>query len=920
MLANEKLLRVNAEIIEDLGVFISVKNTNNNAMHIDTWREQLFLWHEDSYYGTFFKEMKRDNQRGVVLPFDFALTFFGGQTENSLLTYQWNDTAQMLREKLTKHAENFRQGWISPDFHAWENRDFVWTCANETEENEKVNLFLQKAIHCRISNPTNAAWRRLGELSKDTSMLGQLTEITKSKEEWLKKAGLLEDKKPFKIVLTIEEPEEVKDLVAPWRLSTLLVDKKDESRVYRYQSTKKLLKNWQPFEEEIREEQQTWLRLIPWLEENGQLKTTLSEEEAWLFLSHESQRLLALGTEVRLPSWWEKIKVAKPKLKINANTTATPSFLGLETLIDFDWKISTNGVDLSEEQFAELLEQKKRLVKSGGKWFALNPEFIAQIKKIMAKKEAEGITFRELLEQEFSSETNEPKEAFDEVQFAFEKNRFYKEMIQRLTNLQKVKEYELPTTLNATLREYQKKGMDWLLHLRELGFGSLLADDMGLGKTVQLIAYLLYCKENNLLSSASLIVAPTSVLGNWQKELEKFAPSLKVKLHYGSNRAKEKAFVRELEDVDVVLTSYSLAQIDQDDFKNYQWDMLCLDEAQNIKNAGTKQSRAIRSFAAKHKIALSGTPIENRLSELWTIFDFINPTYLGSMQSFQARFALPIEKEQDKKTAKKLRRYIQPFFLRRTKQDKEVALNLPDKEEEKEYCHLTAEQASIYETIVRDSLEEVEKLDGFARRGYILKMLGKLKQICDHPSLYLKEEQPKKIIERSEKMKKVSELVDAILENNENCLIFTQYLQMGEMIQECLAKKHKKEVHFLRGSTTKAQRDKMIDRFQNKEFPILILSLKAGGTGLNLTAANHVIHFDRWWNPAVENQATDRAHRIGQERFVHVHKLITIGTLEEKIDEMLEKKQQLNENIVSSETWLTELTQEELKELLVYES
>lgn len=341
-----------------------------------------------------------------------------------------------------------------------------------------------------------------------------------------------------------------------------------------------------------------------------------------------------------------------------------------------------------------------------------------------------------------------------------------------------------------------------------------------------------------------------------------------------------------------------------------------MDEAQNIKNPHTKQSKAVRNLQANHKIALTGTPMENRLAELWSIFDFINHGYLGSLGQFQRRFVSPIEKDRDEGKIQQVQRFISPFLLRRTKKDQTVALNLPDKQEQKAYCPLTGEQASLYEQLVQDTLQNVEGLSGIERRGFILLMLNKLKQICNHPALYLKETEPKDIIERSMKTSTLMELIENIKDQNESCLIFTQYIGMGNMLKDVLEKHFGQRVLFLNGSVPKKERDKMIEQFQNGTYDIFILSLKAGGTGLNLTAANHVIHYDRWWNPAVENQATDRAYRIGQKRFVHVHKLITTGTLEEKIDEMLERKQSLNNAVITSDSWMTELSTDELKELL----
>jgi SNF2 family DNA or RNA helicase len=418
------------------------------------------------------------------------------------------------------------------------------------------------------------------------------------------------------------------------------------------------------------------------------------------------------------------------------------------------------------------------------------------------------------------------------------------------------------------------------------------------------------------LTEPALIICPTSVLGNWQKELERFAPDLSVYLHYGSARPHAEEFTAQVLGADVVLTSYGLTHLDLDDFLQLNWSTIAIDEAQNIKNADTKQSRAVRKLKGRHHIALTGTPMENRLSELWSIFDFINHGYLGSGGQFQKRFVLPIERDDEKERIRQLQALIRPFLLRRTKKDEEVALNLPDKLEQKEYCPLTAEQASLYEQLVHDSLADIDKLSPFERKGLILQMLSRLKQLCNHPALYLKEQRPADLIERSAKLEKLQELVGAVLEQEESCLIFTQYIEMGHMIQTMIEEEFGVEVPFLNGSVAKSQRDRMIDEFQNREFPIFLLSLKAGGTGLNLTAANHVIHYDRWWNPAVENQATDRAYRIGQKRFVHVHKLICTGTLEEKIDLMLDKKQSLNDEIIQSDSWITELSTDELRNLI----
>ncbi len=554
-----------------------------------------------------------------------------------------------------------------------------------------------------------------------------------------------------------------------------------------------------------------------------------------------------------------------------------------------------------------------------GRWIKLDPTFIHQIQELLKKAEKEGLHVRDIIEQELFAANNPETDDLDDPKvfgkIQIELNRNLKGMVKVLRNLKQLPLSEAPESFQGELRPYQQLGMSWLLFLRRYGFGATLADDMGLGKTIQLISYLLTVKEAENAGPA-LIICPTSVLGNWQKELEKFAPSLSVYLHYGSNRLKAEEFTEIVTEADVVLTSYSLSHLDLAEFESLTWSSIAIDEAQNIKNAGTKQSRAVRKLTGHHHIALTGTPMENRLTELWSIFDFTNHGYFGSLGHFQKRFVIPIEKEGEKEKIHQLQALIRPFLLRRTKQDEEVALNLPDKLEQKEYCPLTAEQASLYEQLVKDTIADIERLTGFERKGLILQMLSRLKQLCNHPALYLKEERPANLVERSAKLEKLQELIGFVLDQDESCLIFTQYIEMGHMIQKSLKDEFNIEVPFLNGSVPKQQRDGMIARFQNREFPVFLLSLKAGGTGLNLTAANHVIHYDRWWNPAVENQATDRAYRIGQQRFVHVHKFICTGTLEEKIDLMLDKKQALNDEVIQSENWITELSTDELRDLI----
>ena len=731
--------------------------------------------------------------------------------------------------------------------------------------------------------------------------------------------GIIDNPVPFTLGLKLEEPAEISDF---WTLELFLRDKNNPNLVVDFHNEDNFPTYWSPHLDGIEQEQQRWISLFPWLAGNKGLTDKLTEEEAWIFLTEASETLLALGVDILLPSWWNAMKNANLKVKAKVKGTTgshRQSFVGLQAVLDYDWRFSMNGVDLSEEEFNQLVEEKRKLVYIRGRWIKLDPAFIHQIQELMKKAEQEGLTVRDVIEQELFKEEDAEIDDLDDPRtfgkIQIELNRNWKSMVKGLRDLKQLPLEDVPEGFHGNLRPYQQLGMSWLLFLRQYGFGATLADDMGLGKTIQLISYLLKVKEAENTGPA-LIICPTSVLGNWQKELEKFAPSLSVYLHYGSNRLKGEDFTKEANGVDVVLTSYGLSHLDFEEFDSLSWSSISIDEAQNIKNAATKQSRAVRKLKGLHHIALTGTPMENRLTELWSIFDFTNHGYLGSLGQFQKQFVVPIEKEDEKAKIGQLQSLIRPFLLRRTKKDEDVALNLPDKLEQKEYCPLTAEQASLYEQLVKDTLDNVEKLSGFERKGLILQMLSRLKQLCNHPALYLKEERPDHLLERSSKLEKLQELIGFAIDQGESCLIFTQYIEMGHMIQRMLRDEFDIEVPFLNGSVPKQQRDRMITRFQDREFPVFLLSLKAGGTGLNLTAANHVIHYDRWWNPAVENQATDRAYRIGQKRFVHVHKFICTGTLEEKIDLMLDKKQALNDEVIQSDSWITELSTDELRDLI----
>ncbi len=906
---------IHAEWVAEKGFYVWCTTDDGDEIRIKNWKQNLFAWHEASFYGTFLEENDFQHHDAVLLSPWQAFTYFGELPVNSLIEVELSENAEHYHALSSSLLPLVKEGDFMPDFDYWRKSErFGWKPIG-TEVTGFAAEWFSEAITdwIQADSTLSDSWEEIAStfpLVKSTAG----AEFVVDENNWLERIGWKEDLTPFDVMLQIEEPEMDN---GSWKLQTVLRSKKKP-----YKTHMDLPKEWAPFEEKITNDQEMWCKLVPWLRDEEGIVHQLTERQAWDFLTEASSRLIDAGVGILLPAWWQAIKDAQLAIKAKVKTTAgggRQSFVGLQSIVNFDWRFSTNGVELSEEEFMSLVNEQRRLINIRGKWIKLDPAFIKQVQSILERANKEGLHIRDVLEQELLSlsekaehEEQEAARAFAGVQI--ELNRHLSHMITQLTDIKEIPQAAIPETFRGELRPYQQQGVDWLLFLRKFGFGACLADDMGLGKTIQMIAYFLSVKESG--AKPALIICPTSVLGNWQKELEKFGPDLRVHLHYGSNRLKGEEFTQQVNEADIVLTSYGLSHLDDEEISAYDWGTICLDEAQNIKNAQTKQSRAIRKLKSDHNIALTGTPMENRLTELWSIFDFINRGYLGSLGGFQKRFVSPIEKDHDQETIAQLQRLIKPFLLRRTKNDEAVALNLPDKLEQKEYCPLTVEQASIYEQLVKDTLEQVEQLAGIQRKGLILKMLGQLKQVCDHPALYLKEAAPKNIDDRSAKMEKLLELVDHIRDQNESCLIFTQYIQMGEMIKDVLSKRYNESVKFLNGSAAKVQRDKMIEGFQNREYNILILSLKAGGTGLNLTEANHVIHYDRWWNPAVENQATDRAYRIGQKRFVHVHKLIATGTLEEKIDEMLEKKQSLNDEIITSENWITELSTTELKELL----
>lgn len=678
-------------------------------------------------------------------------------------------------------------------------------------------------------------------------------------------------------------------------------------------------------------------RLETALEDTQPTRLELNTARAYQFLREFRPALVEQGFAVEAPEWWDQPTMrlgARLRIESGEHETDTgpgsgetqAARLGLDALVRFAWDISVGEHVLTQNEFESLAASKAPLVRLGGRWVELRPEDLQAALRLVRQVGEGETSLGEALRMAYSAESGRHNLRVTGI----EVSGWLSPLFDATGHAEDMEEIVLPDSFQGELRPYQLRGVSWLAFLEKFGFGACLADDMGLGKTVQLLALLLHERSIGLEAKAdaaglgpTLLIVPMSVVGNWVREARRFAPSLRVKVHHGVERAIGDKLVEQVGGCDLFVTTYALANRDREHLERVHWRRVVLDEAQFVKNPATKQSQAVRSFVSARRIALTGTPVENRLTELWSIMDFLNPGYLGPAATFRRRFAVPIERYHDEQKAEQLRSLVRPFVLRRHKGDPSIKVELPEKFESREYCHLTREQASLYESCVARMLKDVDESSGMHRRGLVLSSLIKLKQICNHPAQALKDFDPETGAPpdpaRSGKCVRILEMLDEIVASDEKALIFTQYRQMGHLLSLMLRHEFGREILFLHGGTPQGGREQMIEQFQEMgvERPVMILSLKAGGVGLNLTAASHVFHFDRWWNPAVENQATDRAYRIGQDKNVQVHKFVVRGTLEERIDEMIESKTQLAHSIVGSgERWLTELSTDDLRSIL----
>ncbi|MEU6684022.1 DEAD/DEAH box helicase [Streptomyces sp. NPDC046832] len=662
----------------------------------------------------------------------------------------------------------------------------------------------------------------------------------------------------------------------------------------------------------LRRAARAWAPLTPLLSAAVPDAAELADEEVTDLLGTGARALSAAGVDVHWPKGLSRELSTHAEVgphdgafdgepASGAALAAMPSFLSADALLSFTWSFALGGRRLDREELDRLAEAKRPIVRLRDQWVLIDP----QEARLAGSRQDGKVTPVDALGAALTGCVE-----VEGRRVGVRPTGWLAELRERLARPEGQQPVEQPAALTATLRDYQRRGLNWLASMTSMGLGCCLADDMGLGKTITLIALHLHRQTDARSAGPTLVVCPTSLMGNWQREIERFAPGTPVRRFHGTRRSLEN-----LADGEFVLTTYGTMRLDASRLAGAPWGLLIADEAQHVKNPYSSTARELRSIGAHARVALTGTPVENNLSELWAILDWATPGLLGRLGAFRRRYAEAVEGRQDPAAADRLAQLVRPFLLRRRKSDPGIAPELPPKTETDHAVSLTREQTALYEAVVREALAEISGAGPMARRGLIVKLLTGLKQICNHPAQYLKEQRPL-ITGRSGKLELLDELLDTILAEEAGVLVFTQYVQMARLLERHLAARGTPS-QFLHGGTPVAEREAMVRRFQDGDVPVFLLSLKAAGTGLNLTRAEHVVHYDRWWNPAVEAQATDRAYRIGQTRPVQVHRIIAEGTIEDRIAELLLRKRELADSVLGAgEAALTELTDAELADLV----
>lgn len=791
------------------------------------------------------------------------------------------------------------------------------------EKSEVIKGFTFESIHdawiyALSNNPSKIAWDREPEIE----------EFARQLSAWRRPLDI-HNRSPFRFCFQLTEPPLKGAKQERWHVAYLLQSKTDPSLIleakdlWKPESTasqhaKSLTRECSEFMlTALGEASGLYPAVTKSLKRKNPSGFDLDTEGAYRFLLEYAELLRNAGFVVMLPSWWiGQRRVNRIGIKTKAKLPAMKSSgsgLTLDSMISCDYAAALGNEELDLEELKTLAKLKAPLVRVRGEWTQIDHKELSNALRFLETHPTGELSAREMLSTALGAQKKEENILIRSVEF----DGWLQELLEKLSGHAQFELLSPSEHFTGTLRPYQERGFSWLSFLRKWGLGACLADDMGLGKTIQTLA--LVQREREMGEKrAVLLICPTSVINNWRKEAQKFTPELSILVHHGIDRMKTTDFRKATNTSAIVISSYGLLQRDIALFSKISWSGIILDEAQNIKNPETKQSKAARAIHADYRIALTGTPVENHVGDLWAVMDFLNPGFLGTQHYFKQNFYTPIQWYGDTEASTRLKSLTGPFILRRMKTDKSIISDLPDKIEMKEYCTLTKEQASLYKAVVDDLQEKIESAEGIDRRGLVFALLLKLKQVCNHPAQLLGDNSP--INKRSGKIEHLTELLTEIREAEEKTLIFTQFTQMGTMLQGYIQDLFGEEVLFLHGGISKKKRDAMVETFQQtgNSSSIFILSLKAGGTGLNLTGANHVIHYDRWWNPAVENQATDRAFRIGQNKNVEVHKFITSGTLEERIDEMIEKKTTVAGQVLGAgEQWLTELSNNDLRKLIM---
>jgi non-specific serine/threonine protein kinase len=730
---------------------------------------------------------------------------------------------------------------------------------------------------------------------------------------------------------------------APWRLELLLQATDDLSLVVQAEEVWRAGDQLQRASRSLSDPHEVFLaelgravRIYPALAEALRQPTptglVLDLRGAHSFLAEAAPALEVAGFGVLLPSWWGRPQ-ARLGVRLKASSPSTSSrgagsggLLSQDGICAFDWEAALGDQQIDQAELVRLAELKAPLVNVRGQWMEFRPAEVDRLLRFLVAqpktKADRTMSIGDVL-RVAAGIGPDPGVTMLGISAEGQLGALLRGELEGTLEVRST-----PDGFNGQLRPYQQRGVAWLQMLERLGLGACLADDMGLGKTATVLALLQYEHRNETKDTGrskrrkggrgpTLVICPTSVAGNWARESERFTPELSVMMHHGATRAREATFEKSAAAADIVITTYALVTRDKAVLAKVPWKRIVLDEAQNVKNPEAKQTKAVRSLPSPHKVALTGTPVENHLGELWSIMEILNPALLGSATSFRERFVIPIERFRDDAAAEQLRSLTRPFILRRLKTDRTIVPDLPEKMEMNELCTLTKEQVTLYQAVVDDMLRRIEEAEGISRKGLVLTAMLRLKQVCNHPAQFLGDGSA--LPGRSGKLERTAEILDEVLDSGERALVFTQFSEMGALLVEYLSARFGRRISYLHGGVPRRQRDTMVTEFHDPEIdvPIMVLSLKAGGTGLNLTAANHVIHFDRWWNPAVENQATDRAFRIGQRKDVLVRKLVCAGTLEDRIDQLIASKRDLADRVVGAgEAWLTELSTDDLADVL----